>query len=238
MNFRQAAILFSLGLGLAEGKKSKGTKKSPKSCITAADAMVTINAFAGAVPAVQRAKNSPGGCQAAYTAATGALDVAYGYNLGLVLFKPTLTSEPYTFRNDYNAALSYFVGTDCLVEVGQRFFPEGNNQGAMFREKGFGTDFGYSSATVSDFEFLVDGYYCDSPLAVGQICFHADNGSNACVDKTFSFARGGENQNAAVITSHHSSQVVTSGLTECQNLPAGFQPFALPLQGGSATSCP
>ena len=94
MNFRQAAILFSLGLGLAEGKKSKGTKKSPKSCITAADAMATINAFAGAVPAVQRARNSPGGCQAAYTAATGALDVAYGYNLGLVLFKPVSENSP------------------------------------------------------------------------------------------------------------------------------------------------
>mmetsp|Transcript_21052 Transcript_21052/g.35656 ORF Transcript_21052/g.35656 Transcript_21052/m.35656 type:complete len:183 (-) Transcript_21052:126-674(-) len=43
-------------------------------------------------------------------AAEGALDAAYGYGKGTVLFKPTLASGEQTFRGDKEGALSYFVG--------------------------------------------------------------------------------------------------------------------------------
>ena len=50
-------------------------------------------------------------CEAALAAARGALDAAYGYEVnGKVMFKPTVTTEPDTFRNTYESALSYFVG--------------------------------------------------------------------------------------------------------------------------------
>ena len=42
--------------------------------------------------------------------ANGALDAAYGYDLGQVLFKPTLTSGEQTFRTTRDGALAYFVG--------------------------------------------------------------------------------------------------------------------------------
>ena len=40
------------------------------------------------------------------------MDAAYGYNLGPVLFKPTLASGEQTFRPTRKGALSYFVGHD------------------------------------------------------------------------------------------------------------------------------
>ena len=50
-----------------------------------------------------------GGIEAATEVANGALDAAYGYNLGEVLFKPTLASGEQTFRTPREGALSYFV---------------------------------------------------------------------------------------------------------------------------------
>ena len=56
------------------------------------------------------------GIDAARVVANGALDAAYGFAAnGKVLFKPTVTTEPDTFRNTYEGALSYFVG-ECAGE--------------------------------------------------------------------------------------------------------------------------
>ena len=48
-----------------------------------------------------------GGIDKAREVANGALDAAYGYNLGPVLFKPTLASGEKTFRPTKDGALSY-----------------------------------------------------------------------------------------------------------------------------------
>ena len=45
------------------------------------------------------------GIDAARMIATGALDAAYGYELGPVLFKPTLASGEQTFRTTRNLSL-------------------------------------------------------------------------------------------------------------------------------------
>ena len=50
------------------------------------------------------------GIDAARLAANGVLDSAYGYELGPVLFKPTLASGTQTFRTTRDGALAYFVG--------------------------------------------------------------------------------------------------------------------------------
>lgn len=52
------------------------------------------------------------GIDAARSLASDVLDTAYGYNLGPVLFKPTLASGDQTFRPTKEGALSYFVGHD------------------------------------------------------------------------------------------------------------------------------
>ena len=50
------------------------------------------------------------GVDAARVVANGALDTAYGFELGPVLFKPTLASGEQTFRTTRDGALAYFVG--------------------------------------------------------------------------------------------------------------------------------
>lgn len=53
-----------------------------------------------------------GGLDAARNLASNILDTAYGYDLGPVLFKPTLSGGEKTFRPTKAGALSYFVGHD------------------------------------------------------------------------------------------------------------------------------
>ena len=86
-------------------------------CLTNDDIRAAQDAWAGAVKAIGEAWRSDleGGleeCTAAEVA-QGAIDAAYAYHLDVpVLFKPTYTQDPHTFRNDAAGALSYFVG-DC-----------------------------------------------------------------------------------------------------------------------------
>ena len=61
------------------------------------------------------------GIEAARDVANGALDAAYGYNLGPVLFKPTLASGDQTFRPTKEGALSYFVGHNEKYPLDQGF---------------------------------------------------------------------------------------------------------------------
>lgn len=222
------------------GKADKSIKSSKKSvrpqvdddCISDADMAETIAAFAGTPPTITLEYNA-NGCAGAYGAAIGALNVAYGYNFGPVLFKPTLTSVPYTQRNTLAGALSYFIGTRCLLEVnstacdGPCVFPDGNENGDIFNENGFGQNSpdGWEMPMQYNFNYLSGGTFCESSLAIGQICWEeVETDSTSCVDKTFSFKKGDAslNQNAAVITSHHSSSAVKDvgeggTLTTCQN---------------------
>ena len=52
------------------------------------------------------------GIRGARPVAEGALDTIYGYNLGPVLFKPTMASGEKTFRPTRIGALAYFIGHD------------------------------------------------------------------------------------------------------------------------------
>ena len=54
------------------------------------------------------------GIEKATSVAGGVLDSLYGYNLGPVLFKPTLSGGTQTFRLTREGALSYFVGQQDL----------------------------------------------------------------------------------------------------------------------------
>ena len=56
-----------------------------------------------------------GGQSKAVATANAVLDAAYGYNMGPVLFKPTLTSAPQTFRVTKEGALAYFVGATPAI---------------------------------------------------------------------------------------------------------------------------
>lgn len=53
-----------------------------------------------------------GGIDAARSVAEEVLDTAYGFAMGPVLFNPTLTEAPQSFRTTREGALAYFIGHD------------------------------------------------------------------------------------------------------------------------------
>ena len=68
-------------------------------------------AWGDALVAIAKAYEADG-IDGARSLADGVLDAAYGYNLGDVLFKPTLASGEKTFSPTKKGALSYIVGHD------------------------------------------------------------------------------------------------------------------------------
>lgn len=232
---------------LLEDAHSHLAKKSALlyKCVSKEEVVARIQSFADAVPTISQLFWDNGGgpdgtnypqkaCQAAYQAAVDTLAGAYGYD-GKVLFKPTLTTGTYTYREFFNGALSYFIGTQCLNLAGKPGdqFPLGNDDGSIFYEYGFALQnynggSGFVFPTVWDpdsflYRIASGGYdeNCQSPVAMGKMCFTAKGataGSGPCVDKTFGFNRRTDGQ--VVFTTHHSSSIIIE-----------------PVPGGSTTVC-
>ena len=151
-------------------------------------------------------------CDAAYEEAFAALSGAYNYP-GSVLFKPTLATAPYTFRPTKEGALSYLIGTDCLLKSGNsdEQFPPGNN-GSTFREYGFGLANYGTHTGISDCKWVAEGYVTgeNAGIAQGKVIFERTEGGNSVVDKTFSFGVF-DSSGGIVITGHHSSSEIEAG---------------------------
>lgn len=189
-------------------------------------------AFCGAAVAISDAFWTNGGkhhskddaypqaaCDAAYEQATAALNGAYNYP-DPVLFKPTLSSAPYTFRPTMEGALSYFIGTECLLKSGsaEEQFPPGND-GTSFREYGFAlANYRRDYSGFSGCSWVGDSYVegVNAGVAQGQIVFERSEGTTSVVDKTFSFGVCAHSGNI-VMTGHHSSgEVETDSLETTQ----------------------
>ena len=84
-----------------------------KNCISVSDIDAAQSAWAGAAVAIGEAWINEG-CTGALREANRALDAAYTFDQDL-LFKPTLTQPPDTFRRTRAEALSYFIG-HCAPE--------------------------------------------------------------------------------------------------------------------------
>ncbi len=124
-----------------------------------------------------------GGFDKAKATADQVLDAAYGYNLGPVLFKPTLTVAPQTFRPTKEGALAYFVG-------GNEAFPD---------------DSGFALKGWSKYEFENAAMHitADLALTMGKVRLTNDKGEVTEVDKTWGFKR--DDQGKLRIVLHHSS---------------------------------
>jgi len=172
-------------------------------CITKAEVDNAIETWTQAVVAIGAAYQA-GGCQKAKDAALGALGAAYAYGssgpgsgsgsgLGsgkTVLFKPTLTYPPYVERPTLDGALSYFIGTKCMTEVGRFYgakdpgFALGMLDGDMsptdvnwpMNLKGWKkVTWGVSAALYPRaFEYRLGGTNCHSPTVQGPICFESN----------------------------------------------------------------
>jgi hypothetical protein len=123
------------------------------------------------------------GREAAVSAANAVLEGAYGYQMGPVLFKPTLTVAPQTFRPTKEGALAYFVG-------GNKAFPE---------------DKGFALKPWKAYEFQNNAIHItgDLALTMGKVRLTNDQGEVTEVDKTWGFKR--DDGGTLRIVLHHSS---------------------------------
>jgi hypothetical protein len=129
-----------------------------------------------------------GGLNKAKSTAEAVIDAAYGYQFGPVLFKPTLTTAPQTFRTDRNGALSYFVGGDPA-------YPS---------DSGFALK-GWRKVEISNAAIQLHG---ETAMSMGNVKMTDKNGKVTTVDKTWGYAR--DDKGALRIVLHHSSLPVTN----------------------------
>jgi hypothetical protein len=123
------------------------------------------------------------GQPAAKALAEKVIDAAYGYQMGAVLFKPTLTMVPQTFRTTRDGALAYFVG-------GNAAFPQ---------DTGFALK-GWLKCQVANSAVFIAG---DSATTMGNVNFTGPDGKVTSVDKTWKFVK--DDKGALRIVVHHSS---------------------------------
>lgn len=129
------------------------------------------------------AAHEEGGQAAAKALAEKVINAAYGYQMGVVLFKPTLTVNPQTFRTTPEGALSYFVGGDAA-------FPG---------DTGFALK-GWTQCDIENAAIFVAG---DSAGTMGKVHFTDKDGKVTSVDKTWMFVK--DDAGALRIVAHHSS---------------------------------
>jgi hypothetical protein len=122
------------------------------------------------------------GIPAAKEIAERVVDNAYGYNLGKVLFKPTLTSEEHTFRTTRAGAISYFIG-----------------QNPEFPDDGFALN-GWRKV-----EYETKAEFTDDDIGgwMGIVTLTDKNGNKTKVDKSWNYKKGQDGNSRILL--HHSS---------------------------------
>ena len=150
--------------------------------ITEADLTQARTIWGDALVAISKAFEE-NGIDAAREVAEGALDAAYGYNLGPVLFKPTMASGEQTFRPTRHGALAYFVGHDDAYPL----------------DGGFGIK-GWRYVTSETSASFIEG---DVGMWMGWVTFTDKDGNVTKVDKTFGYKKDAEGTLRIVL--HHSS---------------------------------
>lgn len=150
--------------------------------ITTDDLAAARQAWGEGLVAISKAYED-GGIDAARPAAEGVLDALYGYDLGPVLFKPTLASGEQTFRPTRKGALSYFVGHDDDYPL----------------DGGFGLKGWREMESVTSAEFI-EG---DVGMWMGWIILTDKDGQITKVDKSFGYKKAADG--SLSIVQHHSS---------------------------------
>ena len=150
--------------------------------ITVAEVEAAQRAWGDALVAISTAYDRSGHA-AAKRLAEQALDTAYAYNMGPVLFKPTLTVAPQTFRTDREGALAYFVGRDPR-------YPS---------DTGFALK-GWRQYSVQNAGIIITG---NSAISMGNVTFTDAKGNRTTVDKTWGYVRGPDGKLRIML--HHSS---------------------------------
>jgi hypothetical protein len=172
------ASLLIAGAILPAAAKEKSVDRS----VTETEVLGAQQAWCKALVDISAA-NSSGGQPAAKALAEKVIDNAYAYQLGAVLFKPTLTTSPQTFRTARDGALAYFVG-------GNPAFP--NDTGFALKD--------WSKCEIANSAVLIHG---DTASTLGNVLFTGPDGKVTTVDKTWTFVKDDAGKLRIVV--HHSS---------------------------------
>ncbi len=150
--------------------------------ITDADLEAARIAWGDGLVAIATAYDTDG-IDAARTVAEQIIDAAYGYDLGPVLFKPTMASGEQTFRPTRDGALSYFVAHDPTYPL----------------DGGFALK-GWRSVRSETSASFIDG---DVAIWMGWVIMTDKDGGVTTVDKSFGYRRDADGTLRIVL--HHSS---------------------------------
>lgn len=150
--------------------------------ITEAEVLAAQQAWGDALVSISR-DNEAGGLERARGTASAVLDAAYGYNMGPVMFKPTLTQAPQTFRTTREGALAYFVG-------GDKAYP--NDSGFALK--------GWRKVEVKNEGIHIHG---DVAMTMGNVTLTDKDGKRTTVDKTWAYKKDDAGKLRIVL--HHSS---------------------------------
>jgi hypothetical protein len=185
----RSVILSSAVIALALSTNSaKAQAIVVNQAVTEAEVIAAQKAWCKALVDISTVHTTQGQ-PAAKALAEKVIDGAYGYQLGAVLFKPTLTVAPQTFRMTRAGALAYFVGGDTD-------FP---------KDKGFALN-GWSQCEVDNSAIFIAG---DSATTMGNVRITGKDGKITTVDKTWKFVKDDSGQLRIVV--HHSSLPFTGG---------------------------
>jgi hypothetical protein len=150
--------------------------------ITEAEVGAAQKAWCSALVNISSTHESNGQA-AAKSLAEQVIDAAYGYQMGAVLFKPTLTTNPQTFRTTRAGALSYFVGGDAEFAA----------------DSGFALK-GWTACQPETAAVFITG---NSAMSMGKVHFTDKDGNNTSVDKTWGYVKDDAGDLRIVL--HHSS---------------------------------
>lgn len=150
--------------------------------ITEAEVLGAQRAWCDALVSISRTGETQGRA-AARALAERVIDAAYGYQMGAVLFKPTLTVAPQTFRTTRAGALAYFVGGDPA-------FP---------RDNGFALQ-GWTRCEIANTAIFITG---NAASTMGNVSITGRDGRVTTVDKTWKFVKDDAGNLRIVL--HHSS---------------------------------
>jgi len=177
-----AAMAFVAGSAVAQSSVVANEARVYDANISLAEVHAAQKAWGDALVKISD-DYTAGGFAKAQATASAVLDAAYGYNLGPVLFKPTLTTNPQTFRTTKEGALAYFVG-------GDKAFPN---------DKGFALK-GWKKVEISNAAVHING---DVANTMGKVAMTDAAGKVTTVDKTWTFKK--DDTGTVRIVLHHSS---------------------------------
>jgi len=150
--------------------------------VSVAEVVNAQKAWGKALVAISKAYEK-GGRAEAESKAREVINSAYAYDNGHVLFKPTLTVNPQTFRTTKEGAMAYFVG----------------NNGAFPNDDGFALK-GWRSCEIENAGMYIAG---DLAITMGKVRLTDKSGKVTEVDKTWAFKKRDDGKLRIVL--HHSS---------------------------------